>query len=116
MSGLYIPDIQIPKINKKLPDMHFWNLSGRLLAQLDWVDGDNWYDVILDPDMIPVIHGKWIPIETETWIGANFDVEDPQPIKVTVYYCSACLHKSGSSAVNWRFCPDCGARMETDDG
>ena len=42
--------------------------------------------------------GKWVPL-TDGWA-----------------VCSVCEHLERAAGLKWRFCPNCGARMEESDG
>lgn len=46
-------------------------------------------------DVVPVVRGKWVD----------------EPIKGVRYHCSVC---QGRFDYTWRFCPNCGARMDGD--
>ena len=50
-------------------------------------------DTIPAADVRPVVRGKWID----------------EPIKGIRYHCSVC---QGRFDYTWRFCPNCGAKME----
>ena len=52
-------------------------------------------------DAVPVVHGRWIPIEEELW---NLDF----PVVVD-WKCSAC-NAMGNEDFN--YCPNCGAKMD----
>ena len=65
-----------------------------------------------EPDTVPVRHGKWLYGESESGQDG--------------YYCSHCMGhvrwygKAGGQSIDfisdYHYCPNCGARMDEDDG
>ena len=52
-------------------------------------------------ELVPVVHGRWIPIEEKLW---NLDV----PVVVD-WKCSVC-NVTGND--DFDYCPNCGAKMD----
>lgn len=60
-------------------------------------------------DAVPVVHGRWGQTNDD-WYG------------LTTFQCSACgeeycfEYAEDLSALNYNYCPNCGARMDLEDG
>ena len=52
-------------------------------------------------DAVPVVHGRWIPIEEKLW---NLDI--PVVVDWKCSNCNAIGHE------DFRYCPNCGAKMD----
>ena len=58
-------------------------------------------------DAVPVVHGRWIRVYSR-----------PGVLKYLGWTCDQCGQRTGNEyAPQWyKFCPDCGARMDGKDG
>ncbi len=72
------------------------------------------YDVLEElpvADVVEQKHGKWIPVEEETGVEA-FGFKE----KAVVYFrCSICDKEVDVSEGNFKYCPNCGVRMDGED-
>ena len=57
--------------------------------------------------------GKWTySEECETYIGADLEAEVIIPRKYRLPICSECGTEFGTMAFKYKYCPECGAKME----
>lgn len=67
-------------------------------------------------DVVPVVHGLWMPVYESEMTGWNPAVAGRDPIGG--YICSACkeeaVYDCNDKFVLSNFCPHCGARMDGD--
>lgn len=69
---------------------------------------------VADVDLIPavdatqVVHGRWILRDN----GTHMNVNTEKPMRFYLCDCSVCGYHTGTQAVNFNYCPKCGATME----
>ena len=63
-----------------------------------------WHDIEAAPtvDAVEVVHGRWIEQEKYTF--------------GTMYDCSICGTRIFDTGLSWNYCPNCGAKMESEGG
>ena len=65
-------------------------------------------------DVVPVVHGRWIPIRESEMTGWQPELAGRDPIGG--YVCSACKEESvfdcNDEFVLSNYCPNCGAKMD----
>lgn len=56
------------------------------------------------------IHGKW----HKEYYGMRTNVNTGKPMKVYLCTCSVCGWKTGNQGTRFKYCPMCGAKMDSD--
>ena len=77
-----------------------------LAVQRDVVHTKNKIYNIPAADVAPVVHGKWTEKD-----NSMYDLYMRENIHWSTYICSAC---NGEVMKDFRYCPNCGARMDGD--
>lgn len=71
-------------------------------------------DYLLANDVEPVVHARWDTIEKEGfWIGQmEKSLSTGRPTKCSFPVCSHCKTEFGTIALEYKRCPECGAKMD----
>lgn len=59
-------------------------------------------------EAVPVVHGEWIKTDKGIAINANTWKGERQ----FSYKCAMCGYTTGNQGKNFKFCPNCGAKMD----
>ena len=60
-------------------------------------------------DVIPVVHGRWIGIDSSFWKPTH---SSDIPVFRKTYRCSECRRRT---AIAENYCPNCGAKMDKEE-
>ena len=66
-------------------------------------------DSIPAADVVPVVHGRWIGIDSSFWKPTH---RGDIPVFRKTYRCSECRRKT---AIAENYCPNCGAKMDKEE-
>lgn len=65
-------------------------------------------------DVTPIKYGEWEPVEEESFWVHNMEesLETGMPTKAIMPRCSCCKKVFGTIAFDFKYCPECGAKMK----
>lgn len=61
-------------------------------------------------DVEPVVHGRWETFDSSYWRSTQYGVQAIDCVKIRCGLCGR------GSAVRTNYCPNCGAKMDLEDG
>ena len=66
------------------------------------------YEKLTTADVVEVKHGEWVKTDR----GIRTNVNTGQPMRVYYCDCSCCGWHTGHQGIEFKYCPNCGVKMD----